>query len=58
MDRHAGVLRQDAPTLFTSVLHGDGMEAVLGWVREAVEYRLWAPATSHARGEGNHDHPH
>ena len=57
MDRDAGALRGEAPTLFTSVLHGDGMEAVLDWVREAVEHRRWAPATSTARPD-HHEHPH
>ena len=41
-----------------SALHGDGMEAVVEWVREAVEHRSWAPATSKVRGDGSHDHPH
>ena len=58
MDRDAGALRKDAPTLFTSVLHGDGMEAVLGWVREAIEHRRWTPATSTARPDHHHEHPH
>ena len=58
MDRDAGALRGDAPTLFISALHGDGMEAVIDWVRHAVEHRSWTPATSVARGDGSHDHPH
>jgi urease accessory protein len=33
MERDAGRLRGETPTLFTSVLHGDGMEAVVEWVR-------------------------
>ncbi len=57
MERDAGHLRGDAPTLFASVLHGDGMDAVVGWVREAVEHRRWTPAGSHARLD-HHDHPH
>ena len=56
MGRDAGSLRGEAPTLFTSVLHGDGMEAVVGWVREAVEHRRWTPATSTAR-PSHHEHP-
>ena len=58
MERDAGALRGDAPTLFASVLHGDGMEAVTDWVRAAVRHRDWTPATSAARGDGSHDHPH
>ncbi len=58
MDRDASALRKDAPTLFTSVLHGDGMEAVVAWVREAVEQRRWTPATSTARPDHHHEHPH
>jgi urease accessory protein len=58
MDRDANALRGDAPTLFISALHGDGMEAVVEWVREAVENRSWTPATSAVRGDGSHDHPH
>jgi urease accessory protein len=57
MQRDASALRGDAPTLFTSVLHGDGMDAVVGWVRAAVERREWVPATSTARPD-HHDHPH
>jgi urease accessory protein len=58
MERDAGALRGDAPTFFTSVLHGDGMDTVVEWVREAVEHRRWAPANSHVRGDGHHDHTH
>ncbi len=58
MERDAGSLRGDAPTLFASVLHGDGMEAVVGWVREAVEHRRWTAATSAARPDHHHEHPH
>jgi urease accessory protein len=58
MDRDANALRGEAPTLFASALHGDGMDAVIGWVREAVEHRNWKPATSAVRGDGSHDHPH
>jgi urease accessory protein len=57
MERDAGTLRADAPTLFASVLHGDGVEAIVDWVREAVEHRSWTPATSVARRD-HHDHPH
>ena len=58
MERNAGALRGEAPTLFASVLHGDGMEAVVEWVREAVEHRGWTPATSVARRDHHHDHPY
>ena len=57
MDRDAAELRGEAPTLFTSVLHGDGMEAVIGWVSGAVGGREWVPAVSNARPD-HHDHPH
>ena len=57
MERDAGRLRGEAPTLFTSVLHGDGMGAVVDWVREAVKHRRWTPVTSRARAD-HHDHPH
>ncbi len=49
MERDAGSLRGDAPTLFASVLHGEGMDLVVSWVREAVEHRRWPAATSTAR---------
>ena len=58
MQRDAGALRGEAPTLFTSVLHGDGMEAVMEWVRRAVEHRSWTPAVSNARPDHHHDHSH
>lgn len=58
MDRDAGALRGDAPTLFASVLHGDGMEAVMHWVREAVQHRRWTAATSTARPDHHPGHPH
>ncbi len=59
MERDAAALREDAPTLFTSVLHGDGMEAVVDWMRTAVKERRWTPATSTARPDHHdHDHPH
>jgi len=58
MERDANHLRGDAPTLFASVLHGDGMEAVVGWVRQAVERRDWTPATFAARPEHHHGHSH
>jgi urease accessory protein len=57
MERDATALRGDAPTLFASVLHGDGVEAIVDWVCEAVEHRSWTPATSVARRD-HHDHPH
>ena len=57
MGRDAAELRGEAPTLFTSVLHGDGMEAVMEWVHKAVGRREWASATSDARPD-HHDHPH
>jgi urease accessory protein len=57
MERDARQLRGEAPTLFASVLHGAGMDAVVAWVREAVEHRSWVPATSHARTD-HHGHPH
>ena len=57
MDHDAALLRGDAPTIFASVLHGDGMEAVTDWVREAVLHRRWTPAVSLARPD-HHDHPH
>lgn len=58
MDRDAGALRGDAPTLFASVLHGAGMEEVVGWVRRAVTEREWTPATSTARPDHHHARPH
>lgn len=54
MDRDAGALRGEAPTLFTSVLHGDGMAAVVDWVRAAALHRRWTPATSTARPDHQH----
>ncbi len=58
MERDARALRGEAPTLLAAVLHGDGMDAVVEWVREAVEHRNWTPATSNAREDHHHDHPH
>ena len=61
MDRDATELRREAPTLFTSITGGEGMEAVLDWVRAAVTERSWALATSTARGthdDHHHDHDH
>ena len=58
MQRDAGALRGEAPTLFTSVLHGGGMDAVIGWIKEAVEHRSWTPAVSNSRPDHHHDHPH
>src|SRR5215210_7527472 len=56
MERDAGALRGEAPTLFASVLHGDGMDRVMDWVREAVEHRRWKAATSTARPDHHHGH--
>ncbi len=58
MERDAGALRGEAPTLFTSVLHGDGMEAVLDWIRTAVEHREWVSTSSNNIRPDHHDHPH
>jgi urease accessory protein len=58
MERDANALRGDAPTLFAAVLHGDGMEEVVAWVKTAVEHRGWTPATSTARVDHHHVHPH
>ena len=58
MSRDANALRGEATTLFASALHGDGMDRVIGWVREAVKHRSWTPAVSTARGDGSHDPPH
>ena len=57
MERDSRSLRGEAPTLFASVLHGDGMDAVEEWVRRAVKDRRWTPATSTSRPD-HHDHPH
>ena len=57
MERDAAALRGEAPTLFASVLHGDGMEAILEWVERAVGSREWVPATSNARPD-RHEHTH
>lgn len=56
MVRDATRLREGAPTLLASVMHGDGMEAVTAWVRRAVRERRWTAATSTARGRGDHHH--
>ncbi len=58
MNRDASALRGEAPTRFASVLHGDGMDEIVAWVREAVEHRSWTPATSTARRDHHHEHPH
>ena len=58
MERDAGALRGEAPTFFASVLHGEGMDLVVSWVREAVEHRRWTAATSTARPDHHHEHPH
>jgi len=58
MERDAGSLRGEAPTFLVSVLHGDGMDRVVEWVREAVEHRRWTPATSTVRPDHHHNHPH
>jgi len=57
MERDARYLRGETPTLFVSVLHGDGMEAVVAWLREAVEHRRWVPVASRMELD-HHDHPH
>lgn len=60
MKRDADALRGEASTLFASVLHGDGMDRVTQWVRDAVRSRDWVPATSTARPDHHdraHDHP-
>lgn len=56
MTRDAQALRKGAPTLLVSVMHGDGMEEVTDWVRDAVRRRSWTAATSTARGSGRHHH--
>ncbi len=59
MDRDANSLRGEAPTLFASVLHGEGMEAIEDWVRTSLKKRRWTPATSTSRPDHyDHDHPH
>jgi urease accessory protein len=58
MERDARALRGEAPTLFASVLHGDGVKEIVDWVRGAVEHRDWKPATSTVRSDHHHDHPH
>jgi urease accessory protein len=59
MERDAASLRGVAPTLFASVLHGDGMGAVEEWVRTSVKDRRWTPVTSTSRPDHHdHDHPH
>lgn len=57
MARDAEALRGEAPTLFASVLHGDGMDAVTDWVRAAVRRRDWTSAISAVRDD-RHDHRH
>lgn len=54
MVRDATRLREGAPTLLASVMHGDGMNEVTAWVRQAVRERTWTAATSTARGRGDH----
>lgn len=58
MKRDSASLRGDAPTLFASVLHGEGMDAVVEWVRAAVLHRSWVSATSNARPDHSHSHGH
>lgn len=59
MEQDAGHLRGEAPALFASVLHGDGMDAIVDWVRRAVKERRWVPATSTSRtNHHDHEHPH
>jgi hypothetical protein len=57
MERDAGALRGDAPTLFAAVPYGDRMDAVVGWVREAAEHRRW-PAAASTAGPDHHGHTH
>ena len=54
MVRDAARLREGAPTLLASVMHGDGMDEVTAWVRQAVRERTWTAATSTTRGRGDH----
>lgn len=56
MDADANRLRRGAPVVFTSVVHGEGMEEVAAWVRTAVQQRSWPAATSLVRGDGSHEH--
>lgn len=58
MERDAAELRGEAPTIPAAVLHGEGLEEIVGWIRAAVERRDWTPATSAIRGNGDHDHAH
>lgn len=58
MDADARRLRQGGPVVFTAVVHGDGMEEVVAWVRTAVRQRNWPAATSLLRGDGSHRHSH
>ena len=58
MERDAARLREGAPTLFASVRHGDGMEAITAWVRDGVRAGGFAPVRSTARGDGHHAHHH
>lgn len=57
MERDSYALRGDAPTIFASVLHGEGMDSIVKWVRDAILLRNWMPATSNTRPD-HHDHPH
>jgi hypothetical protein len=57
LERDAGALRGDAPTLFASMLHADRMDAVVGWVREAAEHRRWPAAASTVK-PNHHGHTH
>jgi urease accessory protein len=40
MDRDARRVRAGRPVLFTDLRHGDGVDAVLNWVREQVAHRV------------------
>lgn len=58
MERDAAELRGDAPTIPAAVLHGEGLDGIIAWIRAAVERRDWTPATSGVRGDGSHAHTH
>jgi urease accessory protein len=40
MDRDARLTREGRPIVFTDLRHGDGLDAVLDWVREQVPHRV------------------
>lgn len=58
MERDAAELRGEAPTISAAVLHGEGLEEIVDWIRAAVKRREWMPATSAIRGDGRYDHTH